>query len=86
MTVITFQLSQEEYIQNEEPNAVIEVLIIKGSSIQLANPVYFRVTPLTVNDALTRSIISYEFEQENPDNSFSPNRASKNKICFSPPL
>ena len=52
---------------------MMEVLIIKGSSIQLANPVYFRVTPLTVGDALARGVIS-QFEAENP---FSPNRASK---------
>ena len=51
----------------------MEVLIIKGSSIQLANPVYFKVTPLTVDDALARSVIS-QFEVENP---LSPNRASK---------
>ena len=73
-TVITFQLSQEEYIKNEEPNAVMEVLIIKGSSIQLANPVYFRVTPLTVNDALARGVIG-QYEEENRH---SPNQASKN--------
>ena len=50
------------------------VSIIKESGIQLANPVYFRVTPLTVDDALNRSVIS-EYEAKNP---FSPNRASKN--------
>ena len=51
----------------------MEVLIIKSSAIQLANPVYLRVTPLTVGDALSRGVIS-EFD---PENSFSPNRASK---------
>ena len=52
----------------------MKVLIYKGSGIELANPVYFRVTPLTVGDALTRGVIS-EFE---PENRYSPNRASKN--------
>ena len=56
----------------------MEVLITKESGIQLANPVYFRITPLTVGDALARGVIGSEFEQENPNNSFSPNRASKN--------
>ena len=51
----------------------MEVLITKSSGIQLANPVYLRVTPLTVDDALSRGVIS-EYEDENP---FSPNRASK---------
>ena len=72
-TEINFQLSNSDYTQNEEPNATMEVLITKGSGIQLANPVYFRITPLTVEDALTRGVIS-EFDPENP---FSPNRASK---------
>ena len=52
----------------------MEVLITKESGIQLANPVYFRITPLTVDDALARGVIK-EFEDENM---FSPNRASKN--------
>ena len=56
----------------------MQVLITKESGIELANPVYFRITPLTVEDALARGVISSEFEQENPDNRFSPNRASKN--------
>ena len=51
----------------------MEVLIIKSSDIQLANPVYLRVTPLTVDDALSRGVIS-QYEDENP---ISPNRASK---------
>ena len=77
-TVITFQLSEVDYVQNEEPNATMEVLITKESGIQLANPVYFRITPLTVEDALNRSVIGSEFLQENPDNIYSPIRASKN--------
>ena len=58
----------------------MEVLITKESGIQLANPVYFRLTPLTVGDALARGVISIEFEQENPENRYSPNRASKNVL------
>ena len=60
----------------------MEVLILKGSGTQLANPVYFRITPLTVGDALTRGVIS-QFDPENP---FSPNRASKNIVYISPSL
>ena len=56
----------------------MEVLITKESGVQLANPVYLRITPLTVEDALTMRLISSEFEQENPDNPVSPNKASKN--------
>ena len=71
-TVISFELTTAEYFQNE-PNALMEVLIIKSSYSQLANPVYLRVTPLTVGDALSRGVIS----EYNDENIFSPNRASK---------
>ena len=79
-TVITCQLSESDYTQNEEPNALMEVLITKESGIQLANPVYLRLTPLTVSDALARGVISSEFERDNPENEYSPNRASKNVL------
>ena len=49
------------------------MLITKGSGVALANPVYFRATFMTVDDAITMGVIS-EFEDENP---LSPNRASK---------
>ena len=48
----------------------MEVLITKESDILLANPVYLRITPLTVEDALARGVID-------PGNPFSSNRASK---------
>ena len=54
----------------------MEVLITKESGVQLANPVYLRITPLTVGDALARGVFS-EFEDENI---FSPNRAGKNVL------
>ena len=51
----------------------MEVIITKGSGVALANPVYFRVIPMTVDDAIRMGVIG-EFEVENP---LSPNRASK---------
>ena len=72
-TVISFELTTAEYIQKEEPNALMEVLIIRSRYSQLANPVYLSITPLTVDDALSRGIIS-EYDDENR---YSPNRASK---------
>ena len=58
------------------------MLITKGSGVVLANPVYFKVTPMTVDDAIAKCIIS-EYEDES---FFSPNRASKlSVLCtFSP--
>ena len=32
-TEIEFQLSEEDYTQSEEPNALLEVLITKGSGV-----------------------------------------------------
>ena len=82
-TEIDFTLSEEDYTQNEEPNAVLDALITKGSGVALANPVYFRASLLTVDDAIARGVIS-EFEDENP---FSPNRASRlSLLCIPPPL
>ena len=52
---------------------MLEVLITRGSGVALANPVDFRVTLLTVDDAITMGVID-EFGDENP---FSPNQASK---------
>ena len=54
------------------------MLIIKGSGIALANPVYFRLTPLTVVDAIKKGVIG-DFEVQNP---FSPNRASKLSVLY----
>ena len=47
-------LSEVDYTQNKEPNAMMEVL--NTGIIQLASPVYFRVTPLIVDDALARGV------------------------------
>ena len=80
-TEIDFQLSEVDYTQNEEPNAELEVLITKGSGVTLANPVNFKVTPMTVDDAIARGVIG-EFENESL---VSPNRAGKLSFLF-PPL
>ena len=54
-SVITFELSQPDFRANE----CEEVANIKVSKnfIRLANPVTFRITPLTVQQALDRGII-----------------------------
>ena len=57
----------------EAEGATIPVRITKDENMVLANPVTFRLTPLTVDAALERGIIS-EFPVEDPR---SPNRASK---------
>ena len=47
------------------------VVISKRVGVIIANPVEFRVTPLTVQQALDQEIINF-FEPQNP---LSPNRA-----------
>ena len=54
---------------------MITARIIKGLNVLLANPVWLRVTPMTVGEALERNVIdSYEL-----DDSVSPTRAGKLK-------
>ena len=71
---VTFQLSAGNYTQMEAPNAVMPVIITKDPNVLLANPVTFMVVPLTVDEALSRGVIT-EFRPLNP---LSPNRAGEN--------
>ena len=58
--MLTFSPYNSNYLQTlsevdyKEPNAMMEVL--NTGIIQLASPVYFRVTPLIVDDALARGV------------------------------
>ena len=72
-TEISFQFNEDNYIQNEQSNEPMEVFITRPSNFQLINSVHLRVTPLTVDDAISRGIIS-DFQEENE---YSSNRASR---------
>ena len=48
------------------------VIIVKTTDVILANPVTFMVIPLTIDEAMNRSVIT-TFDP--PDNPNSPNRA-----------
>ena len=65
-------LNEDEFTVLENLG-VIPAKILRDSTVRLANPVEFRITPLTVNEALARRIVS-NFPTENP---LSPDRASK---------
>ena len=54
--VVLFRFSEGNYRQTEMLNAMMPVKITKGQNTQLANPVTFRIFPLTVSAALTRSL------------------------------
>ena len=70
--VVSFSFSEADYVR-AEPVRMIPAKISKGQDVLLANPVWFRVTPLTVEQALNRSVIdSYDM-----DNIVSPTRAGK---------
>ena len=71
-TVITFELSEADFraVEDEE---IANVKISKNQEFTLANPVTFRITPLTVQQALVRGIIdSYPTPD---DENVSPSRA-----------
>ena len=72
--VITFELSEADYRATEDEETA-DVRISKNQDFTLANPVTFRVTPLTVQQALDRGIIdSYPTPG---DENVSPSRAGE---------
>ena len=71
MIGVTFNLSAESYSQDEAPDALMPVRIVKSSNVLLATPVTFMIVPLTVDAALSQGVIA-TFQ---PQNNLSPNRA-----------
>ena len=57
------RFSEDDYFASEGTNDAVPVRIIKDTNARLANPVTFRVTPLTVDDALAQGVID-NFEAE----------------------
>ena len=68
--VASFTLSEADFSVSEGVNAMMPVKISKDSLVRLANPVTFRVNPLTVEAALARSLvvpaISAEIDLDSP--------------------
>lgn len=54
-------------------DTTIPVRVVRNPDVQLANPVLLRITPLTVDMAISNGVID-GFTADNPN---SPNRASK---------
>ena len=73
-SVITFRLSEADFraVEDEE---IANVKISKDQQFTLANPVTFRITPLTIQQALDRGII--DFYQTPDDENVSPSRAGE---------
>ena len=67
-----FSLSEDDFRENEAPNAMMEIEIAKDGI--LANPVLFRVTPLTVTDAERLNILNFTRPD---DDDVSPSVAGK---------
>ena len=70
---VTFELSEADYRATEGTNDFMPVIISKEAGVFIANPVEFRITPLTVQQALDQGVIK-EFEKLDPN---SPNRAGQ---------
>ena len=51
---IEIELSEDDYRETEGSNAVVEVRVAKDS--RLANPVRFKVTPLTLDQARAQGL------------------------------
>ena len=68
---ISFHLSEPVYRATEGRNEFMPVIISKREYVFIANPIIFRIIPLTVRQALDRHVIS-SFE---PLDLNSPNRA-----------
>ena len=67
-----FSLSEDDFRENEAPFAMMEFEIAKDGI--LANPVLFRVTPLTVTDAERLNILKFTRPD---DDDVSPSVAGK---------
>ena len=68
---VTFGFSEADYRATEGTNTFMPVIISKEAGVFIANSVEFRITPLTVQQALNQSVIA-SFEPLDPN---SPNRA-----------
>lgn len=80
ISVASFALSADSCSGSEGLNALIPVKITKEPNVMLANPVTFRISPLTVAAALNRSLnVPVEAQMMNPD---SPIQAGKIKILL----
>ena len=70
--MVTIEFTEDDYRENEDGD--MEITVARNQDVTLANPVIVRITPLTVEEALDRGIIT-TFDE---DEKFSPNRAGNN--------
>ena len=69
---VAIELSAPEFTQSEAPNATMKISILKN--VILANPIFFRVIPLTADEAERQTGVAVPFNCP-PDDGFSPCRA-----------
>ena len=75
IAVLGLRFSANSYRADEGIDFAEPVRIIKDANIRLAHPVVFRVSPLTVQQALDLDIVTDD--DFPPDDPFLPTRASK---------
>ena len=72
---VNFELSDEDYRSREgDTPGFMPVIISKDSEVFIANPIIFRVIPLTIGEAEAQGLIT-DVIPTIPDNPFSPIRA-----------
>ena len=69
---VEFSLTNDDFRQNEAPNALMEIHIAKDGV--LANPVFFRLKPMTVLEAERSGILNFT---RPADDNVSPSIAGK---------
>ena len=77
-TGVGFKLSEDEFRQDEEQNAMMKIRIAKDGA--LANPVHLKITPLTVIEAERLKIVNFT---RPADDEVSPSVAGKvHKVTY----
>ena len=71
---VTFKLSEDFYREWEGDTGFMPVIISKDSEVFIANPIVFRVIPLTIGEAEALGLIPDVIPMI-PDSQFSPIRA-----------
>ena len=69
-------LANDDYRINEAPNALMQIQVAKGSEGILANPVLFRIMPMTVTEAERLGVLNFT---RPADDDVSPSIAGKVK-------
>ena len=74
LLAVTFEFTNDDYREREGGTGFMPVIISKDSEVFIANPIIFRVIPLTIGEAESQGLIPNVISAI-PDHYFSPVRA-----------